>query len=197
MACRHVGDRTGQCNPCYATPTCMKLLLRLHAQPPNLPDQPSHSHDSLAASAPPLFCCRPATLTRASPLHKLGHISSSSLACTHTKSSPSSCATFLKRQASTRHPCRPPADPSTNNHARHPGPANYLVSTNRDLCRKRPTPASICRLCSRAPDTPQTRATGAGAATMAAAGGHAEDERRRGREVLPALLEFWRLAGGV
>jgi hypothetical protein len=162
--------------------------------------QPSHPHDSLAACARRLFCCRPA-IQPLSPLHhrytKLGSISSSCLACTHPKSSLSSCATFSKRQASTRHPCRTPADPSTNNHARHPGPASYLASTNRNHYRNRPIPASIRRLCSRAPNTPQTRTTGAGTATMAAARGHAKNERRRGREVLPALLGFWRLAGGV
>jgi hypothetical protein len=147
-----------------------------------------------------LSSSHPATLTRESPLHKarfhflfLSRLHAYQVFTTSSLVPPS---------RSGKHP---PVilvfhlqTPAPTDHARHPGAASYLASTNRSLYRKRSTPAaSTRRLCSRAPNTPQTRATGARTATMAAARGHAEDERRRGREVLPALLGFWRLAGGV
>jgi len=147
-----------------------------------------------------LSSSHPATLTRESPLHKarfrfsfLSHLHAYQVFIT---------SSLVPLSRSRKHPpvilVAHLQTPAPTNHARHPGAASYLASTNSSLYRNRPTPAaSSRRLCSRAPNTPQTRATSAGAATMAAAGRHAEDERRRGREVLLALLEFWRLAGGV
>lgn len=202
MACRHVGRPVKVLIPVVQLRLASKLHLKLAsaARPATkLSLQPSH-HDSLAACARRLFCwlsshsCESINVTQAR-FHSL----LVSPARIPSLSPPSSFVLCDLLEAASIHPpslsltCRLP---STSN-ARSPGAASYLASTNRDLCRKRPTPASIRRLCSRAPDTSQTRATGSRAATMATAGGHAEDERRRGREVLPALLGFWRLFGGV
>lgn len=181
MACRQTGQ---DIYPCRATSACIEVASQacFSCTPSHQTFvQPSRSHDSLAACARRVFCCLSShSCERINVTQARFHFLLVSPARIPSLSPPSSFVLCDLLEAASIHPpslsftCR---TPSTSN-ARFPGASSYLASTDRSLCRKRSTPASIRRLCSRAPDTSQTRATGPRAATMATSGGHAEDERR-------------------